>query len=858
MHVQLRTNPLSVWVSFMRHRRLIFRHVLLCLCFIPISLLLSRPEVILLARLGSVVWYPASTLSLALMLAVSPWYFFLACFSDTLASALYYHQPLFSFTELLSTMGTSSCSLAAAYLLRGPLRIDLGLRRQKDVVRFLYVTTVAGLAASILGVTGLALDGSVSWNDYGAAVMAWFSGDGIGRFGVAPFLLIHVFPLVRQKLFGRKYQSQTTQPEPMPAQALGIIAMLETIGQASATFLVPFIIFGPRWASLELFYLSFIPVIWIAMRQGIKGVAAGLVAMNFGVVIAMNSFPPPPPMLIKITFFMLTVSVIGLILGSVVTERLRIGTELQGRTSYLNSLIENSPIGIIVLDRHHNVELTNPAFQKIFLHDPTGSHIDHSFTTRAESATVSAQVNAGRSFHGIVQRRRLDGKILDLDLHAVPLMVNGIRQGALGIYTDISEQLKASQLEHQHAESLGRMVGELSAAKEAAEAANRTKSEFLANMSHEIRTPMNGIIGMTELVLDTELTREQREYLGMVKSSADSLLSVINDILDFSKIEAGKLEVESIPFSLRHTLEDITRTLRVRARQKGLKLVCQIPRHLPDAVIGDPARLRQVLVNLAGNSIKFTAQGAITVQVDMAESSGVRPAVFHFRVADTGIGIPLDKQKLIFDAFTQSDSSTTRQYGGTGLGLSIASQLVTLMGGNIWVKSLPGQGSTFHFKVPFGVGKVSESADAGLDQGAIALPPAGNQPRFNILLAEDNRVNQRVAQRLLEKMGHTVVLAESGKKALEAWQKQSFDFILMDVQMPEMDGFDATAKIRDQEKSSSAHIPIIAMTAHAMVGDRERCLAAGMDDYVSKPISRANLFAAIDRIMPATHTATGN
>lgn len=278
----------------MPRRQLIYRHLWLCVCVVPIGLLLSRPEVILLARLGSVVWYPATAFSLALMLAVSPWYFFLGCFSDTLASALFYHQPLKSFSELLSTIGTNACCAGAAYLLRGPLQIDLGLRRQRDVVRYLFVTTVAGLASSILGMAGLALDGTVSWNNYGAGLLSWFSGDCIGRFGVAPFLLIHVFPAVRQKLFGQRYRSQT-HSELTPVQPLGLTGMFEGIGQACTTLLVPFVIFGPRWASLELFYLSFIPIIWIAIRQGIKRVVIGLIALNFGVVIAMNAFAPPPP-----------------------------------------------------------------------------------------------------------------------------------------------------------------------------------------------------------------------------------------------------------------------------------------------------------------------------------------------------------------------------------------------------------------------------------------------------------------------------------------------------------------------------------------------------------------------------------
>ena len=335
----------------------------------------------------------------------------------------------------------------------------------------------------------------------------------------------------------------------------------------------------------------------------------------------MNSFPPPPDRLIRITFFMLVVSAIGLIMGSVVTERQRTGAELQERTSYLNSLIENSPLGIIVVDQKANVELTNPAFQKLFLHDPTGQHIDATFTDPQDSAVVSAQIQKGNPFHEVVQRRRKDGRVLDLDLHAVPLMVNGVQRGALGIYTDISEQIKASQAERDYAESLSQMVAELSAAKEAAETATRAKSEFLANMSHEIRTPMNGIIGMTELTLDTQLTAEQREYLSLVKTSADSLLSLINDILDFSKIEAGKLGLETVAFGLRQNLAETVHVLSWGVRQKGLQLRCEIPPTLPDAVIGDPTRLRQIMLNLLGNALKFSAKGEIVVRAEMQDQT---------------------------------------------------------------------------------------------------------------------------------------------------------------------------------------------------------------------------------------------
>jgi len=647
------------------------------------------------------------------------------------------------------------------------------------------------------------------------------------------------------------------------------------------------------------------------------------------------------------------------------------------------SLVENSNDFIGLATLSGEVIYTNPVAFELFGLDPllpiTATRITDFYTEAGkrvlEEVALPALMTTGR-WEGESQFRNFrTGKTIYTDSSA--FFVRDPNSGEPLCMATISRDTTNKK----------RVEEELREAKEAAEAASRAKSEFLANMSHEIRTPMNGILGLTGLALCTQLSVEQRQYLDGVKLSGEALLSVINDILDFSKIEVGKLELEPIDFDLRETLGNTVKTLALGAQAKGLELVYEIRPDVPDALIGDPGRLRQVIVNLVGNAIKFTPQGEIAVLVEL-ESSTPEKAWFHVSVRDTGVGIPVEKQQVIFEAFAQADSSTTRNFGGTGLGLTISTRLVQMMGGRIWVESEPGHGSTFHFTAHFGLQKpplarrisLLPAELAGLrvlvvddnatnrrilndvlrqwhmqpmlvDSGVAALAalqsafdedepfglilldlmmpgmdgftvaehirrkPAMVRPtilmlsssgkpgdvarcdalgvaaylfkpinpsellaaivkaiagaleryvpsvalpvpaevlggrRLHILVAEDNAINSLVAVRILEKAGHSVAVAVNGQEALNALERSSFDLVLMDVQMPIMGGFEAVARIREGEKVTGEHLPIVALTAGAMNGDRERCLESGMDGYVAKPIQEEELFAAIAAVV---------
>ncbi len=544
-----------------------------------------------------------------------------------------------------------------------------------------------------------------------------------------------------------------------------------------------------------------------------------------------------------------------------VTDRKTAEISLRESEMRKRAVFEASMDSILFIDEDGRIVEFNRASEDTFGYDREeviGKEMTEVFvpgeSRERHRANLTRYVGAGEM--GSMLGRRLEtpmikknGEAFMAELAMQPIPLQQGETGFAVFVRDISQRIQQEEQRKQQEEALRQ-------AKEEAESASRSKGAFLANMSHEIRNPMNAIIGMSEFVLNTELTDEQREYLETVLDSSNSLLALLDDVLDFSKIEAGRIDLEDMEFDLRQWLKDTVKSQAFRAKQKHITLASDVSADAPDCVIGDPHRLRQVVVNLVSNAIKFTDRGTIAVNV-RPESKAQDEVVLRIEVRDTGIGISKDKCDKVFQEFEQADNSTKRRFGGTGLGLSICSRLVELMNGRIGVESEVGVGSTFYFTVQLGVGTGPDEdvlADASSttpasqpgDDRTAAAHPARFAP-LRVLVAEDSPANQKLAVGLLERKGHQVVLANNGKEALEAFQAGRFDLVLMDVQMPEMDGIEAAESIRKIERDEP-RTPIIAMTAQAMKGDRERCLEAGMDEYISKPIRANALYEVIGRL----------
>ena len=664
--------------------------------FAVLYVLLDRATVFFQMWQGVSAWYPPVGLEVGLLAGLGLGYAPVMAVAGISSSILNYHQSAVALSTWLMVAVSVGGYSGASYLLRRMLRDHAPFQTLGDVFRYLCVALGTAVFVGTIGPLALTWGNVIPRADYPRAALSWFIGDSVALVCLTPFLLLHVTPWLRRRaeLYERRAQMPAPRTERSRAKLLGNRGSLEVMAQAGSVVLALWIVFGSHVAqSYELFYLLFLPTIWIAVRQGMSGVTSATLLLNLGSMVMLKIDPEDMRRLGVLQFLMLIVSLTGLCLGALITERESSENGLRESEARLLAMVGAIDEIVFEFDSggiFRNVWTTNESALARPKLELLGSGV----------AQILGEEVAGRLIETI-RRVVLTGRSESIE-YAIPMWqgarwflgrvspirsADGARRTVCMTARDITERKNAED--------------ELRRAKEAAEAASHAKSEFLANISHEFRTPMNGILGMTELILDTEINSEQREYLEMVKTSADSLLGLLSDILDFSKVEAGKLELQNQEFAPATSLAETLQVMRFRAHQKSIELRWEIDANVPQRVIGDSMRLRQVLVNLVGNAIKFTEQGEVLVKVETQEERGDR-VILHFRVTDSGIGIPKQKQSMIFEAFTQADSSTTRKYGGTGLGLAITTRLVSLMEGKLWVESESGQGSTFHFTVTFG------------------------------------------------------------------------------------------------------------------------------------------------------------
>jgi PAS domain S-box-containing protein len=962
------------------------RKYLLCVVFVFVYLAADRSTVFLQIWSGISAWYPPTGIALALLLGLGVRYAPLYVLAGILAGRVNYHQAIFTYTFVLGDPLIFGTYTLAAKLLRDVFKIDWRLTSIRDVMVLVFVALPASGIAAALGTLMITLDHAVPWNEYVKASLNWWVGDAVAIACLTPFCLVFVMPGVRR--FVGFVQTAADEESDSQANSIheghGSSWIIESICFLTIIAGALWFVLGPSSAdNHDMFYVFFLPIIWIAVRRGLRGATTGIFILDIGIVLSLKFSRGDPAHFAILQFLMLILSLTGLVLGALISERERTERRLSREEERVRLLLESVGEGVYGVDVDGNCTFCNTAFLRNIGYATSQSLLGKNIHeiihhTRADRSPYPWIECPLREAFLVGEKVHLSNELMwsssgdsfPVELWSSPLIQNDRVAGAVVIFTDITERLRSEE--------------SLRLAKEGAEAANRAKSDFLANMSHELRTPMNGILGMAALALDTDLSAEQREYLGMVKSSGESLLSLLNDILDLSKIESGKLELETIDFSIEECIEQALQPVIPQAQEKGIDLAWDAI-GVPPMVRGDQVRLRQVLINLVGNALKFTKQGEVTILAEQSEKagSGMR---FLFTISDTGIGIPVEKQRKIFEAFAQADMSTTRRYGGTGLGLSISERLVKLMNGRIWLESAVGTGSKFHFEVTFlpadrqslrsnsdlraipeqdlvlvaddnpmnlkmlkrvllewGIPSVTalggsqaldifrEHSLKNVDFSAalldidmrdfdclqlaelISASPGGPQiiamihspldgerakeckrlgirtilkplrrlplwevlhsqnagllttssaaasstaiyktagaSRLRILLAEDNIVNQRLISRILEKMGHTVVVANDGAAALTVLSQQQFDLVAMDMQMPVMDGLEATQKIRLSELGTARHLPIIAITANAFDDDRRKCFEAGMDGYVVKPVSPKAIGDEVTRVM---------
>jgi PAS domain S-box-containing protein len=673
-----------------------------CVCvgvaFVILYVLLDRTTVFLQMWRGISAWYPPVGLALAMLFGLDTWFAPLASLAGAISGIVNYHQSPFTISFWLINLTIVAGYTCAAIVLRRVLRVNSQLRSLRDVLQFVLVAFLASFCVAVAGSALFVWDQTLRPAEFPMAALNWWVGDAAALVCCTPFLLLHVIPKLRE------YASLTRATDAVSLigrRRSGLPRARRVLEKALQLLSIPvilWIVFGWNLArSFELYYLFFIPILWMAVRRGIYGVTVGILTLNFGVMITLWFSPVDLHRLGLLQLVLLIVSLTGLCLGSLIAERTETQRKSEESEVRMQALVRSIDQVVFEFDSdgtYRNVWTTDESLLIRPRQELLGRRITDFLNKELTAPFLNVIRNVLKSGHGESVEYSVP---VDSEEHWFLARVSpvpspeGDPKTVCMTARDITDRKLAEK--------------ELLRAKEAAESASRAKSEFLANMSHEIRTPMNGIIGMTDLALDTELSAEQREFLELVKVSADSLLVLLNDILDFSKIEAGKLDLEPIDFAFHQTVNETLKIMRFRARQKGLQLTGRLGLEIPPLLIGDPARLRQVLINLVGNAIKFTEQGEITVDVQR-EHSQAGQIELHFRVRDTGVGIPREQQARIFEAFTQADSSTTRKYGGTGLGLAITARLVQMMGGKIWVESEPGFGSTFHFIAKFGLASV--------------------------------------------------------------------------------------------------------------------------------------------------------